>query len=143
MKHRDQFHPSVVVQVHGSYGCAPVSSKVWDGDAVHRGQPSHSAFSRRAGGDQSGDFPGPAVSLGHRVDPHAEAVAWPGRWSAYLRATFRTYHDVARAFHVSERTATTWWRGETGCKAPHLVVALKTDPERATEMLLGEGGAVA
>mgnify|MGYP007078090577 FL=1 len=72
------------------------------------------------------------------VDPFKIARAWPQRWQAYLRASFRTAREVAHAFDVSERTAGFWWTGEMGCKAPHLVVALKRDHDRAARMLLGE-----
>jgi len=137
MKHAQTFQPTVVVQVHGSCDASFLRSKILGGDPVKGGAPSSGSGSRHYRGDQSGDLSGAgAVTTSGGIDPYAIAVEWPDRWSTYLRAAFRTPRDVARAFDISERTAGVWWDGLTGCKAQHLVVALKRDPERAADMLL-------
>lgn len=73
------------------------------------------------------------------VDPFRIASETPGRWRAYLHATYRTHADVQRVFEVSERTARKWWEGEMGCRAQHLIVALRTDPDNAWQMMIGGG----
>ena len=126
MRHARVFHPAVIL-VAGRLASASFLP-----DGAGRGY-------RLSSGVLSGENSGPRAPMAiEGVDPFKIARAWPQRWQAYLRASFRTAREVAHAFDVSERTAGFWWTGEMGCKAPHLVVALKRDHDRAARMLLEE-----
>ena len=68
-------------------------------------------------------------------DPHEIAKAFPARWAAYIRASYRTALDVQRVFGVSERTAYRWWRGDGGANGAHVAIAVIEHPDTAPVIL--------
>lgn len=82
-------------------------------------------------GDCPADFPAP----GGAVDPHRIHRDFPQRWQAYIRANFYDLRHVQQVFAVSERTARSWWNGETGANGGHVAVAVRAHPVAASRML--------
>lgn len=82
---------------------------------------------------------GDTVARPTALDPHRIHRDFPDRWSAYIRAHFRTVAQVCAGFEVSERTARKWWDAEGGANGGHVAVACRTHPDSAPAMLFGEG----
>lgn len=72
-----------------------------------------------------------------RLDPYRIARAFPDRWSAFVRAQFRSPMEAARHFSISERAARKWWTGEGGVNGSTLAVAVETIPGAAGALFGG------
>ena len=69
------------------------------------------------------------------LDPHRIHRQFPERWSAYIKAHYRTLSEISDAFDVSEKTARNWWTGRTGANGGHVAIAVDRHPVEAPQML--------
>jgi hypothetical protein len=81
----------------------------------------------------SGGFAG--HSSGRRADLHGFRRSFPDRWSAFLRAHWRSHLEVALFFDCDERTARNWWAGTSGPRAYHLAIAIRAVPCASAALL--------
>lgn len=75
---------------------------------------------------------------GAALDPHRVAREWPERWSAYVRAHFRSTAEVCYLFSVDDRTARKWWNAEGGARGDKVVLAASMHPEGVVRYLFSE-----
>jgi hypothetical protein len=68
-------------------------------------------------------------------DPHQLHREFPERWSTYIRSNFRSLAHVTQVFPVSERTARSWWKGETGANGANVAIAVNEHPVAAPRIL--------
>lgn len=71
------------------------------------------------------------------VDPYRMKREFPGRWAAYLRATFRNPEAVAAAFDVRFQTACNWWAGTNAASGDKVAVVALRDPEGFARAMSG------
>ena len=69
------------------------------------------------------------------LDPHRIHRQFPERWSAYIKAHYRSLSEISEAFDVSEKTARNWWTGRTGANGGHVAIAVDRHPVEAPQML--------
>lgn len=114
------------------------SSRFDPGQVVHRTS-SHGGAGRGHGqgaGVSSGIAGGGAWHVSGVYDPFAMAKEYPDRWAAYIRRFYPGDAQVMAHFHVCEKTARKWRRGEMGCRAHHQSLALLTHGQEAFDMLV-------
>ena len=85
----------------------------------------------------AGNGAGPLSGLlsGRPCDPLAFRRLYPDRWSAFLRAQFRSPLEVAVFFDVNEKTARQWWEGVTGPQGWASAYAVAAIPGAAADLL--------
>lgn len=72
---------------------------------------------------------------GKPIDPYAFRRCFPDRWSAYLRAHFRSSLEVALFFDVTERTAANWLEGSNRPSGDKVAIAAMMHPAGFKEHL--------
>lgn len=77
-------------------------------------------------GDEVGS--GPGILSGRRIDLQAVRRMFPSRWSAFLRAHFRSSTEVAFFFDVNEKTARLWLEGATAPRAEVVLALIERAP---------------
>ncbi|QFT81187.1 hypothetical protein FIU89_11255 [Roseovarius sp. THAF27] len=68
-------------------------------------------------------------------DPHQVHREFPERWSRFIRSHYSDLRHVQDRFHVSERTARKWWKGESGAGGGYVAIAVNDHPLAAPRML--------